>query len=1123
MIKHLVYVQNGVERSLDNLRECKVKMTTDGIYELTAKGDIKYMTSEFVNKGTLIKIPERELFDLGYDRGFHYFEVKQFEVDDIKKVFELHGFSYIEPMKLVYDFEPPRPKPPVEPKEIYGYVTAASMLNIRDRPNSDTGIIIGGIPRGKFVRGLPHRSWIQIQYDGKTGYIHSDFVSDEKPKDRPATWETEAELEKMIQQRTDWLETSKKQRAIDMATADKYRRDKKKVPKSLEDKIKKWTKEIVRYQDEIEELETKLNGPYYRQIPNLKLMEKGNSKKDNKTAREQRRKRLSRAEVELASLKKELRSIESAENLRKVGYISAKKLANVRNKPNGKIIGQLKRGTKVDGILAYEWLEIPWGNGKAYVHIDMVQNNPPKKPGDKKPQKEIDEDKESATKQVLIKRYRRQIKTLEAEIHVLKDLIAQENGPTHKLEDFRKEQEKWDPRTHKGVRADVLLNDVLNYIGSDWRIVNHIDNIPGFDYVATSKKFGEIIEEIRTMLNCWVHYDHYLKDIHLYTPGKREDSFERYLSIRNLDSLKRQEPEEETFTHIMVKGKDGLTVADVNKGDVWVVDEESYEALGYRVDRVWEDDRFDKPSDLLKTAKELIEENRMNREIYIVSVSNLLGVESGYQIGDTVHIGVSDEGYLSHIAEIEKDLINPELTKIQLGGTVSKSLLGDRLMSRFGDKAFGMSAGAHGHLKAGVGAYKQNLGKDHLQDAKDDFNDRWDKEMKVIDGKLKDYYDHFDTEMQNRDEDMRHYVDEEIGIINTQMGQWKTETDNKLSNYYYHFDREIKNAPSATLDWLNKNTGVLDGDVLAINSIKAKHIEAGEIKTVHLDAQAVTAEKIGAKAILAEHIRAGEIKVGHLDAGAVTADNIMANSIKAKHMMAGEIFSIKLTSDSVTTALLEADKAKIDDILAKTVIADQITAGVMNGNNIIIDLNTGHMVTQASRDSQFKTDMYGGKYEISEYSRVALRMSAGGYEFWPELSNRGGMFYTSWTLNSHTNNVVHMSHYGSNALSIGYESGSTTHPYVLFDKDNKFGYKRSFESASIHFRQVPKMHYGAIVNGTLYVGDETSSTKMTLIETSNGFTIGQEGGGRILFTGTEVYAGKGGNYERIYPRPATGK
>ena len=1123
MLKHLVFIHNGNESSLNNLTDCNVKMTSDGIYELTARGYIEDDVIDDINKGTLVKIPEKELYDLGYDRGFHYFEIKQFKADDVLKEFELHAFSYIEPMKYIYDFEPPRPKPPVEPKEVYGYVTAATMLNVRDRPN-DSGDIIAGIPRGMFVRGLPIRSWIQIQIDGKVGYIHSDFVSEEKPKDRPTTWETEAELEKMIQQRTDWLETSKKQRSIDIATADKYRRDKKKVPKALEDKIKKWTKEIIRYQTEIDELNTKLNGPYYRQIPNLKLNEKGNSKKDNQAAREQRRKELSNAEVKLASLKKELRSIESAENLRKVGYISAKKAANVRNKPNGKIVGQLKRGTKVDGILAYEWLEIPWGNGKAYVHIDMVQNNPPKKPGDKKPQKEIDEDKESATKQVLIKRYRRQIKTLEAEIYVLKDLIAQENGPTHKLEDFRKEQDKWDPTTHKGVRGDVILNDVLNYIGSDWRIVNHIDNIPGFDYIATNKKFGEIIDEIRTMLNCWVHYDHYLKDIHLFMPGEREDSMEYYMSVRNLDGLIRQEPEEDTFTHLLVKGKDGLTISTINNGDSWVIDEESYELLGYRVDRVWEDDRFEKPKDLLEMANQLIEENRASRDVYIVSVNNLLGIETGYMIGDTIHIGVSDEGYNSYIAEIQKDLINPELSKIQLGGTVSKSLVGDRLMSKFGNKAFGMSAGAKGHLKAGVGAYKQEFGKDILQDAKDEFNIRWEKDMATIENKLTDYYNHFDTEMKNREEAVRGYIDDEIAIINTQMEVWKGDIDSNLNNYYEHFDKEIKDVPGVTLDWLNNNVGVLNGETLMINSIKSKHIVAGEIKTEHLEAGAITSSKIYSNAILARHIRAGEIETGHLSAGAVTADNIMANSIKAKHMMAGEIFSIKLTSDSVTTALLEADKAKIDEILAKTIIADQMTAGVINGNNIMIDLNIGRTTTQASKTDRYKTDMFGGKYEIADGSTVAMRISgAGGYEFYPTSSNRGGMFYSNWSLNSNYNDVIHMSHYGNTTASIGYGTGSTTHPYILFDRNNRFNYSRSFESAEIHFRQTPKMHYGAIVNGTLYVGNDTSSTKMTLLETSNGFSIGQASGGRILFTGTEVYAGKGGNYERIYPRPAAEK
>lgn len=1047
MILDKVLIQYGGRlASIGNLRTLEVKMTSDGLYEIHVRGKYHEDVIENIQKGNIIQIPERYIFNKPYSIGYYDFEVVTISHDKVNRDFEMKATSYVEPMKLIYDHEIPKPTEPEPPETITVYVTAATAVNVRDKPN---GSILGVIPRGKQVTGIPHRSWLEIKYNGREAYIHRDYTSKTRPKERPSDFETEEVLEKRLSDRKAYLEKVRQQRDINISKADKYRKDKKKVPASLDKLIREQLETIVRVQAEISDITKMLDGPYYRDVPDLKDLEENKDDKAIENARALRRKRIDELNIQITNTKAFISELNRFKNMRKVGYVNAKKSLNVRDKPNGKIIGSLKRGAKVEGVLVYSWVEINYGKGKGYVHVDYIQNNPPKKPGEKKPQKEIDEDKTSETQQRLLTEYERKLKTYESEKAVLEDLVKQEKGPTHNLDDFRKAQKEWSPVTHKDMSVDSILSDVLVYLGSDWRIVNHYRRMPGMDYVASNKSFGEILDEMRGVVGFWIYFDIYMKDIHLFEPGKRPNAEYYHITLRNVDGLVRHEQEEAIYSHLLVKGKDGLTIKDVNDDNVWLFNEEGFNKLGYRKDSYWQDDRFVDPESLKAKGLQIIEETNLGQDIYTVQLNNVNNIDWGYRIGDQVHVSINDEGFVSHIAEITMNLLEPEKTKIQLGGTISKSLIGDRIRKSTSAIGFGRSAGKLGVDGWGQGKFYTQLGRDILQDEKDKFNERWDKRVEEVDRKLKQYNDDFDNMMANREEYVQHFIDKQIAENNLIIESDMKEIESKLDNYNSNWQTQFENAPKMTVDWMNENIGVLDGKTLMVDSINSNHIQAGTIDAVHIKSDAITSDKIHGNAIISRHISSGSINTGHIQAGAVTATELAAESIQAKHMTTGALESIKITSDMVVTALLEADMAKINEILAKTVIADQITAGKIQGNYIYMDLDTGHLVTRASRDETFKSDLYGGKFEIKEKSNrwagyetteVLSRHSSAGYEFLPDRRNlSGGMYFTHWKFDYFYDQTLSLSHGEDTVLALGYKTLDTVKPYVSFDHYDNIG------------------------------------------------------------------------------------
>lgn len=127
--------------------------------------------------------------------------------------------------------------------------------------------------------------------------------------------------------------------------------------------------------------------------------------------------------------------------------------------------------------------------------------------------------------------------------------------------------------------------------------------------------------------------------------------------------------------------------------------------------------------------------------------------------------------------------------------------------------------------------------------------------------------------------------------------------------------------------------GAVTVDKVSANAITAEKIAALAIATNHLQAGAVTVDKVGANAITAAKIAALAIATNHLQAGAVTVDKVGANAITAEKIAALAIATNHLQAGAVTADKITADTALIQKLIANVGLFNQLQAqlGVFGG------------------------------------------------------------------------------------------------------------------------------------------------------------------------------------------------
>lgn len=78
----------------------------------------------------------------------------------------------------------PAPEPTSEPVSgnTYYVVNVKSHVNLREEPSTDSAILVG-VPKGSAVQSTGEMAddFLRVEYDGKTGYIHSNYLAKAEP------------------------------------------------------------------------------------------------------------------------------------------------------------------------------------------------------------------------------------------------------------------------------------------------------------------------------------------------------------------------------------------------------------------------------------------------------------------------------------------------------------------------------------------------------------------------------------------------------------------------------------------------------------------------------------------------------------------------------------------------------------------------------------------------------------------------------------------------------------------------------------------------------------------------------------------------------------------------------
>lgn len=91
----------------------------------------------------------------------------------------------------------------------------------------------------------------------------------------------------------------------------------------------------------------------------------------------------------------------------------------------------------------------------------------------------------------------------------------------------------------------------------------------------------------------------------------------------------------------------------------------------------------------------------------------------------------------------------------------------------------------------------------------------------------------------------------------------------RIEQYSEEFAFELANAPGVTLEWLNQNVGVLDGNVLATNSIKTAHLESGVVKAISAEVSLLVADALKANKAFIQSLEAEFGKFELLNTGRI--------------------------------------------------------------------------------------------------------------------------------------------------------------------------------------------------------------------------------------------------------------
>lgn len=129
--------------------------------------------------------------------------------------------------------------------------------------------------------------------------------------------------------------------------------------------------------------------------------------------------------------------------------------------------------------------------------------------------------------------------------------------------------------------------------------------------------------------------------------------------------------------------------------------------------------------------------------------------------------------------------------------------------------------------------------------------------------------------------------------------------------------------------------GAIVADKIAVNAVTANKIAVDSINAGHLQVGIVSADKIAASAITTEKLAADAVHAGNILAGAITTVKLATDSITSIKIAANAITALKIAAESINAAHLQAGIITADKIAAGTITTLQLAANSVTAGNIL--------------------------------------------------------------------------------------------------------------------------------------------------------------------------------------------
>jgi len=133
------------------------------------------------------------------------------------------------------------------------------------------------------------------------------------------------------------------------------------------------------------------------------------------------------------------------------------------------------------------------------------------------------------------------------------------------------------------------------------------------------------------------------------------------------------------------------------------------------------------------------------------------------------------------------------------------------------------------------------------------------------------------------------------------------------------------------------NFGGLTAETIAALAIATNHLQAGAVTVDKVSANAITAEKIAALAIATNHLQAGAVTVDKVSANAITAEKIAALAIATNHLQAGVVTADKITADTALIQKLIANVGLFNQLQAQLGVFGGLAANSIAAGAITVD------------------------------------------------------------------------------------------------------------------------------------------------------------------------------------------